>query len=605
MLTAKVAHGILVALAAMQLLCAHAGAASASGNDYDGHFNIVIIHSSNIFAPLIIAEDRHMREALERRIDRGITFFVEALDTLRFDQSTIESEFLTQLRRKYRNQHIDLFLAVGIEALRFAQRSRAEIRPGTPILFYNVATDAIGRFPLEPGVTGALLKYDVAGTLDLAMRLQPRARRIVVVGGQTEFDKDWLRRARETLTPYESKLNVSYLNNLALPEILENLRKLDADTIVIFLTMVRDATGRNYQTPIVAKQVAEASRAPVYGVLETTFGQGIVGGVMASFAVHGTLAGELAARLLAGEKADSIPLQTSSVGPIIDWRQIQRWRLDVERLPPRSVVQFRERTIWQRYAWQISAVAALCLAQTLLISGLLIQRRRRRRAELEVESLAGRLITAQEAERARVARELHDDVNQQLAALSIALSKVKRRLQNGSNATVQEEISRLQQRTIDLAGVIRDLSHDLHPGVLQHAGLGAALTGHCAEVSRQYPIEVTFSAVDLDGIPQDVALCLYRVAQEALRNIVEHAGAHKAQVTLRPREKGLELVIADDGHGFDLAKTGNSGGLGLISLDERVRLVGGSLAISTEPEGGTELRVQVPLEGDRTAAGIA
>jgi PAS domain S-box-containing protein len=217
-----------------------------------------------------------------------------------------------------------------------------------------------------------------------------------------------------------------------------------------------------------------------------------------------------------------------------------------------------------------------------------------------IQDLAGRLITAQEAERSRIAGELHDDVNQQLAGLSIALSNVKRELQNGKNGTVQEEITRLQQRTIDLADVIRNLSHELHPGVLQHAGLVAALRGHCAEVGRQHEIEVTLSAdAGLDGIPNDVALCLYRVAQEALRNIAEHAGANKAQISLRFNDEGLELVIADDGQGFDLAEAQRLGGLGLISLEERVRLVGGSLAISTQPQHGTEMRVQVPLEGNR------
>jgi two-component system sensor histidine kinase UhpB len=217
-----------------------------------------------------------------------------------------------------------------------------------------------------------------------------------------------------------------------------------------------------------------------------------------------------------------------------------------------------------------------------------------------IQDLAGRLITAQEAERSRIAGELHDDVNQQLAGLSIALSNVKREVQNGKNGTVQEEITRLQERTIDLADVIRNLSHELHPGVLQHAGLVAALRGHCAEFGRQHEIEVTLSAdAGLDVIPNDVALCLYRVAQEALRNIAEHAAAHKAQISLRSNGEGLELVIADDGQGFDLAEARSLGGLGLISLDERVRLVGGSLAINTELKRGTEMRVRVPLGGNR------
>jgi signal transduction histidine kinase len=217
-----------------------------------------------------------------------------------------------------------------------------------------------------------------------------------------------------------------------------------------------------------------------------------------------------------------------------------------------------------------------------------------------IQDLAGRLITAQEAERSRIARDLHDDVNQQLAGFSIALSGVKRRLQQSGDATVQEELTRLQQRTIDLANVIRDLSHELHPGVLQHVGLVAALKGHCAEFGRQHAIEVTFSAAGgLDGIPHDVALCLYRVAQEALRNVAVHAHAGKAQVTLRSTEDGLELVIADDGQGFDLAEARSVEGLGLISLDERVRLIGGSLAIDTELQHGTEIRVRVPLGGTR------
>jgi two-component system sensor histidine kinase UhpB len=217
-----------------------------------------------------------------------------------------------------------------------------------------------------------------------------------------------------------------------------------------------------------------------------------------------------------------------------------------------------------------------------------------------IQDLAGKLITAQEAERSRIAGDLHDDVNQQLAGLSIALSNVKRRLQDGGDATIQAELTRLQQRTIDLAEVIRNLSHELHPGVLQHVGLAAALNGHCAEVGRQHPIDVMFSAVDgLDGIPQDVALCLYRVAQEALRNIAAHAGAHKAQITLRSIEEGLELIIVDDGQGFDLAEARRLGGLGLISLEERVRLIGGTLAINAESHRGTELRVQVPLGGNR------
>ena len=218
-----------------------------------------------------------------------------------------------------------------------------------------------------------------------------------------------------------------------------------------------------------------------------------------------------------------------------------------------------------------------------------------RRSNAQIQSLAGRLITAQEAERTRIARELHDDVNQQLAALSISLSGLKRRLPSEA-AEAQQEVTRLQQQTIALSEEIRHLSHELHPGVLQHAGLVAALQGDCAEFGSQHGIDVTFHAdAGLEDIPTDVALCLYRVAQEALHNMARHAGARQAEVALTRSDDILELRIADDGQGFDLAAARRHGGLGLISIDERVRLVQGGVQIVTEPRRGTELRVRVPL----------
>jgi two-component system sensor histidine kinase UhpB len=214
----------------------------------------------------------------------------------------------------------------------------------------------------------------------------------------------------------------------------------------------------------------------------------------------------------------------------------------------------------------------------------------------QIQDLAGRLITAQEAERSRIARDLHDDVNQQLAGLSIALSNLKRRLRAGQDGTIQEEVSRLQQRANDVAAMIRQLSHDLHPGVLQHAGLAAALKGHCGEFSRQYGIDTTFSpAENVNGVPPDIALCLYRVAQEALRNIALHAEAQAVKVILNASADAIELTITDNGRGFHTDKARSKGGLGLVSLDERVRLVGGGLEITTAHQRGTELRARVPL----------
>jgi PAS domain S-box-containing protein len=229
-------------------------------------------------------------------------------------------------------------------------------------------------------------------------------------------------------------------------------------------------------------------------------------------------------------------------------------------------------------------------------------------SNLEIQQLAGSLITAQDAERARIARDLHDDVSQQLAALSIALSGLKRRLGTLSDdKEVQIGVASIQQRTVALAESVRGLSHDLHPDVLKHVGLTAALVAHCADLSGSQPIEVSFTAEgDCESIDSDSALCLYRIAQEALQNVLRHSGARHAQVRLLRADDSAELTIADDGRGFDVAKTWTSRkGLGFVSINERARLAGGSLSVVTELDKGTQVRVRLPTSpGAKPAAGV-
>ncbi len=216
----------------------------------------------------------------------------------------------------------------------------------------------------------------------------------------------------------------------------------------------------------------------------------------------------------------------------------------------------------------------------------------------EIQHLAGRLIEAQDAERARVARDLHDDVSQQLAGLSIALSSLKRRMvELPDSEGVQRELGALQQRTLMLTENVRHVSHDLHPSVLRHVGLVTALTAYCGELSRPHGVVMRCSAEgDFDDVAPEAALCLYRIAQEALRNVVAHAEASMADVQLRRIGGSGELTIADNGKGFDLAGShGNGKGLGLVSMTERVRLAGGTLSIETALTKGTRLRAQIPM----------
>jgi two-component system sensor histidine kinase UhpB len=211
-------------------------------------------------------------------------------------------------------------------------------------------------------------------------------------------------------------------------------------------------------------------------------------------------------------------------------------------------------------------------------------------------------MTSQEEERRRIARELHDGVNQDLAALSIALNALEDGLPESAAPEQRQEVARLGVRVVELADAVRYLSHELHPGILQYGGLTAALRSHCREFEHEQGLTVTFRAGDdLGTVPPDVALCLYRVTQEALKNAARHAKPSHVWVAVVRDRADLALTIGDDGCGFDLAEARGRGGLGLISLDERVRLVRGRLTIDTQPQRGTEIRVVVPLPEPRDA----
>ena len=216
----------------------------------------------------------------------------------------------------------------------------------------------------------------------------------------------------------------------------------------------------------------------------------------------------------------------------------------------------------------------------------------------EIRYLAGRLIGAQEVERARIARDLHDDVSQQLAGISIAFSGLKQRLgEYHVSEELRQELAELQQQTLKLARNVRQISHDLHPTVLQHLGLVKGLTSYCGELGRAHGVAMTCTAEgNLGALTPDAALCVYRIAQEALRNVIAHAGASHADVRLLQMGDQAQITIVDDGRGFDATnRAERDRGLGLVSMSERARIIGGTVSIISRLNQGTRLQATIPM----------
>jgi len=279
--------------------------------------------------------------------------------------------------------------------------------------------------------------------------------------------------------------------------------------------------------------------------------------------------------------------------PVYDWRELKRWGIDLARLPAGSEIRFQPPLFWNEHRILIITALAVFLLQAALLIGLVRQRIRRQRAEGEAQALSGRLITAHEDERRWLARELHDDITQRLAGLAIDAAKLPE-----GDLTPSESDARRSIRggLVQLSEDVHNLSYRLHPSMLDDLGLVEALKAECDRVARSESVRVDVEADALPpSVPKDVALGVYRVAQEALRNIGRHAKASIVQLSLALSDGGLLLAISDNGSGFELGLQTRRPSLGHASMRERIRLLGGKLDIQSTPGGGTTVVAWVPI----------
>ena len=227
----------------------------------------------------------------------------------------------------------------------------------------------------------------------------------------------------------------------------------------------------------------------------------------------------------------------------------------------------------------------------------------RKLADEALSSISRRLIEAHEEERTRIARELHDDINQRLALLEIELEQMDI---SSLGSSVALSLQVFRQRLSDVASDVQNISHRLHSSKLEYLGLASAIKSFCKELSDWQKVRIKFTCDSIPGsLPPEVSLCLFRVAQEALLNCVKHSGVRQFEVDLKEAGENIQLTVCDSGVGFDVAKTSHNRGLGLISMRERVRLIKGTISIVSEPMKGTTIQVRAPLSERMEAVKVA
>ena len=572
------------------------------------HKRVLLLFDEDRTLPGLSVLDQTIRSTLRAGLEDDVEFFTESMQVAQFAGEQYDLARRDYYLKKYGSTKLDLIVGVMGPALTFLLQHGDTFAPGVPIVFCGADARDLEGATLPARMTGLLVRRVFAPTLEIALRLQPDAKQVFVVGGTSEFDRRLQAAARREFEPFGRRVSFAYLTDLPLGDLLTAVSSVPARSAILYLTVFRDGAGQTFVPHDAVSRISAAARAPVYVFVDQFLGLGPVGGYLYSLELHGKASAEVGLRVLRGESPANIPVREVPGNQyMFDIRQLNRWTLDSRLLPPDSVIRFVEPSAWDRYRWYILGAVTVLTVQTGLIIGLLAHRARRRRAESElhaslvrIREMGRRLLTAQETERTRIARELHDDVNQQLALLKLDLHQLAGMVQ-GPVETVAGEAVKYAD---DIATSIRNLSHQLYPAKLRLVGLAAALEGLVGEFSHHSP-SITFTHENVPTtLPPDLALCVFRVVQEALQNALKHSQAKTISVHLSGTSHRLALTVVDDGVGFVVEGVGHQG-LGLISMGERIEAMGGSLNVWSSPHRGTRLTVSMPVPMKEKSDAIA
>lgn len=559
---------------------------------------IVLLYTHRVVSPVNSEWYRGIVSELKAAFTEPLDIEIEYLDLVRSNDEDFERSWIELLRAKYSRKRPDLVIPIYIGAITFLQEHREELFPGVPIVFCSATKNLADQMRTLPGTTGAIFEIDFNGTRELIKRLLPSTRNLVIITGASRESLDMRAAIGVGLLfsmYFSQAFEVEVWDGMPLGEMEEKISKLSPNTAVLLLSFDYDKLGNQYVTIEVAEQLAKKSSAPIFGIFDSLNGHGVVGGSMASVVGQGKLAGKLAAQVLRGAKPEELlPLGPEKPRLLFDDRQLRRFKIDSSLIPPSASIEFRPPSAWQLFGRYILWGAAALLAQSAIIISLLLNRRKRFAAEREARALAGKILTAQEEERSHLARELHDDLSQRLAAVAIEAGSLE--IQTGDKSLPSGSLSKLRQGIISICDDLHRLSRRMHPSILDDFGLADALCADCTSLMQRSDIEVDCQIGKLPPkLPKPLELCLYRVAQESLWNAVRHSGASRITVRLDSDSKRIRLEIEDNGCGITLSDSPPSKGLGLASIKERIRLVSGSVEIQTQTDLGTKIAAVVPL----------
>lgn len=734
---------------------------------------VLILYTHRVAMPITQHWDKGIRASLQAELKQPVTIDVEYVDSDRLGGQEAIKRWFELLLLKYTATPPDLIIPVfDPTAIAFANHAQA-LFPSANVVFCSITERTKSLLQINNKTTGVIYRIDHRKTVELGKQLFPKMKKLIVICGSSRENLAILEDFKLEMQGAEVG-EVEYWIGLPIQEMSSMAERASEDSLILYLVHDRDKDGRSFATPQeVVAQLAEASAVPIFGLYDTLMGSGVIGGVMAPVEGQGRKAGSLAAQILNGRPpADLSFTNTGDNSVLLDWRQLQRWKIAENRLPHQATLLFRQPTIWEKYWYYLLGVSFAIALQSVLITGLWINRKQRIRAEdalanqlnfetflsevrsrfihvpldqltREVEStlkdiaqhlgfklgavyeltgsvlalrfstgtnpqtdfrpvrtldvsaigdvwlrlrggevgyvnsrptptqspseawltsphpcygwilpltaqgahlgvalfvstkvlrtddptvprlivladllanvlareraekelqlsrgnaqqLARKLLTAQEDERRHLAREMHDDITQRLAAAAIAAGQL--RSDGKLSQESQIEANALSESLIEISKDVHQFSRRLHPSILEELGLLDAIRHECNAVHSQSNIVVAMRYSNIpESIPKDIQLCLYRIVQETLRNMIKHSKATEGEILLSADAENVRLQVKDNGCGIDARRGEKQPGLGLIAIQERVQLVGGNLAITSVENSGTHIDVCVPF----------
>ncbi|WP_343056221.1 sensor histidine kinase [Ancylobacter tetraedralis] len=616
---AKSKYGAVTLLALLAVSSAIVGSRASAAEPAK---RVLVLYDNNRLLPANVLADQGINQAISASNDSTVVS-AEFLDAPQFDGAPYRRAVTTFLRAKYAAHPPDVIVAAGDGALGFLLDNRQELFPSVPLVHMGVDVASLRRRePLPVDVVGVPVAFDFTGTIEQALKWHPKASRLLLVTGSSEPDRQWEARLRAGAGQFQQRVSTEFLAGLPTAVVLKRLGELNDDAVVFTPGYFRDGSGRSFTPREAAAELASVSGAPVYGPYNTFIGAGIVGGFMPSFEEIGRMAGTAVARLLDGAAPGT--LQLPKVMPValnVDWRQILRWGIDPDRVPRDAIVRFRTPTFWETYRAEAWIAIGLFLLQSLLVAGLLFERRRRRKAEAAVDkhrfelAHASRLATAGE-----LTASIAHEINQPLGAILSNVSAAELMFEAGPDRIDLEEIRQIlgdiHRDTIRASEVIRRLrallsKHDVERRLIDlNESLGDMAIILRAEAQRRsVALVVRPSAQALEVLADRVQV------QQVLLNLTLNAidaatgaAVERRTVTVSAAERAgvATITVRDRGHGiasehmprlfdsfFSTKRTGI--GLGLSIVRTLVEAQGGTVSARNEPGGGAAFEVEFPL----------